>query len=624
MTLSGACGRIAWVDLSLQQVSIEEPPDDVYTSYLGGYGVGAYYLYSRQRAGVDPLGDEATLGFLAGPLTGTPAITGNRFTVVGKSPKTGGWGDANCGGKFGPALKQAGLDAVFVVGRAKQPVYLLVEKGSVSIRDAREYWGSLVADAEGRFRKAHGPKSHAALIGPAGESVHALAAIMNDEGRAAARSGLGMVMGSKQLKAVVAVGGGAVPVAHEAKLKALRRRLVAECCSADNPTWAEYHKYGTNAAFEFLVEEGDTPTRNYAGASADFLGPEALGGDAVESLIVKRYACWSCPIACGAYVEVPDGPYAGRGHKPEYETVSCFGPNCMNNDLASICRINNICNEYGMDTMSTGMTVSFAIECYENGLITTADLGGLELSWGNHEAMVSVVEQMARGEGFAGEVLSDGVRRAVERLGPRAEEYAMDCGGEELSQHDPRCYPGIAASSIVDATPGRHTQAGSWFAESFYIPVDSGDINVKRYEYGGKGEIARHFSNLYHAINMAGLCQFSVLFVPSAEIPHYLTLAMGAEFTMDDVLRAGERAANLRIAFNLREGIRNVEAFKMPPRALGKPPLTEGPTKGVSVDNMRQMRDYYDAMGWNPQTGVPSRAVFERLGLDFALDVADA
>jgi aldehyde:ferredoxin oxidoreductase len=621
MRLGGVQRRIAWVDLTSREVAYERPSGSVYGQYLGGYGVGAYYLFTRQPAAADPLGPEATLGFVTGPLTGTPAITGSRFTVVGKSPKTGGWGDANAGGRFGPALKQAGLDALFVTGSASAPAYLLVNDGTVTIRDATDLWGCLVVDTESRLRREHGAKARSAVIGPVGEAVRALAAIMTDGGRAAARSGLGMVMGAKRLKAVVAVGSGVVPLARGPQLEALRGQLVAEYCNADNPVWVDYHTYGTNSAFEFLVEEGDTPVRNYAGSTVDFRDSAKLGGEAVKSLISRRYACWRCPIGCGGYVELPEGPYGGRGHKPEYETVSAFGPNCLNSDLEAICRINHICNEYGMDTMSTGMTLSFAMECYENGHLTQADLGGAQLTWGNAEAMVRVVELIARGEGPAAELLGDGVRRASERLGGETAAFAMECGGEELSQHDPRCYPGIAASNVADATPARHTQGGSWFAESLYIPVDSPSIAIERYSYAGKGATAAYFSHLYHAVNMAGLCQFSPIVIPSAVIPTYLSLAMGVDFSMEDLLEMGQRAATLRIAFNLREGIRNRDAYRMPSRALGVPPLEAGPTRGVTVDNDTQLRDYYEAVGWDPETGVPARATLERLGLGFALDV---
>ena len=625
MRLKGLSHKIAWVDLASSSVAYEEPEDETYRRYLGGYGLGAYYLYSRQRPGLGALSREANLGFLTGPLTGTPAITGNRFTVVGKSPKSGGWGDANCGGRFGPALKHAGLDAVFVTGIADVPVYLRIAEGEVSVREASALWGLTCGQSEENLRAENGRTSSAVVIGPMGERVRALACIINDKGRAAARSGLGMVMGSKRLKAVVAIPGNAPELASEDELRALRQRLQREYCSADNVTWNEYHTVGTPAAVVPLLYEGDTPVKNWSGTAQDFPGVERVGGDAVRKLQVKGYACWSCPIGCGGHVRVAEGPYASEGHKPEYETIGAFGSLCLNDSLESICYLNNICNEYGMDTISAGGTLAFAMECFEAGLLSKSDLGGVELTWGNHSAMVAVLDQIARGQGVAGELLGDGVQAAAKHLGANAQPFAIACGGEELAMHDPRCYPGIAASYLADATPGRHTQGGSWFAESAYISPDMElPVDFDKYSYATKGEIHKWISCFQHAVNIVGLCQFSTVLLPSSVVADYLTLATGQDYSMPDVLEVGERAANLRVLFNHREGVSNIRAFHMPGRALGNPPLVQGPTRGVVVDNDTQVREYYRAMDWDVETGVPSLATVTRLGLTFALDVASA
>jgi aldehyde:ferredoxin oxidoreductase len=624
MGLKGVLGKIAWVDLSKGSLSIEEPAEELYADYLGGYGLGAYYLFTRQQAGVDPLGPGNTLGLMTGPLTGTQAITGNRFTAVGKSPKTGGWGDANCGGKFGPALKQAGLDAIFFAGIAEKPCYVLVEEGQVTLHDASTYWGLVCAEAEEKFKEKYGKQAHSAVIGPAGERVSALAAIINDKGRAAGRSGLGMVMGSKRLKGVVALGTGDVPVAEEEELKALRQRILAEYYKAGSPFYDLFHNYGTPGVLEPAVVTGDAPIKNWKGWVDHFQGYESINAESVIGLQARPYGCWMCPLACGGHMQVPSGPYAGEGHKPEYETLGSFGTMCLNDNLESICRLNNICNDAGMDTISAGCTVAFAIECYENGLITKQDTGGIELTWGNHEGIVQVTEQMAQGEGFGGKVLGDGIRQAVERIGETAEIYAMECGGEELPMHDPRCNPGIAASFVVDATPGRHTQYGSWFVEGNFAPPELGHPEIKdKYIYSGKGESHKCVSSFGHVINSAGLCMFASTVTPATAVPEFLTLAMGKAFSMADILKIGERIANLRIAFNLREGIRNKEVYKLPTRVLGTPPLEGGLTKGMTVDNDTQIRDYFTAMGWNPETGIPRRAVFEQLGLEFAVEVTE-
>ncbi|MDP6438149.1 MAG: aldehyde ferredoxin oxidoreductase C-terminal domain-containing protein, partial [Candidatus Brocadiia bacterium] len=496
--------------------------------------------------------------------------------------------------------------------------------GEVTLRDASEYWGLLCGEAEDRFVEAHGKKAHAAVIGPAGERVSALAAIINDSGRAAGRSGLGMVMGSKRVKAVVAVAGGAVPVAEEDKLKELRKHLLGEYYKEGNVLYDLFHDIGTPAVMQPGVMTGDSPIKNWSGAMEDMPGFEAICEDAVLALQERPYGCWMCPLACGGHMKVPSGPYAGEGHKPEYETLASFGSMCLNANVESICRVNNVCNDAGMDTISTGATVAFAIECYENGVITKADTGGIELTWGNHDAIVEVTEQMASGEGFGGEVLGDGIKKAAERIGKDAERFGMECGGEELPMHDPRCSPGIGASFIVDATPGRHTQWGSWFPEAGMAPPGIGQPEHEdKYAYSGKGPTHKHMSSFGHVVNSAGLCMFASLVTPATDVPNYLTYALGRSFTMENVLEIGERIANLRIAFNLREGVRNKEMYKLPPRVLGRPPLEGGALKGIAIDNDVQIREYYEAMGWNPETGVPKRAVFEHLGLDFALEVAE-
>lgn len=624
MGLMGILGKTAWVNLTTGEVKIEHPGDEVYLNFLGGYGLGAYYLFKRQPAGVEPLGPDNTLGLVTGPLTGTQAVTGNRFVAVGKSPKTGGWGDANCGGSFGPALKQAGLDAIFVTGIAARPTFILIEDGKVSLQEAGSYWGLGCLETEDRLGETFGKQAHAVVIGPAGERVSALAAIINDRGRAAGRSGLGTVMGSKRLKAVVSLASGQVPVAEEEKLKELRKQLLADYYREGNPLYDLFHRYGTSGVLEGAVVSGDAPIKNWGGSPAQFPGVQKINGNSVLQLKVGAYGCWRCPIACGGRVEVPAGPYAGEGHKPEYETLGAFGTMCLNDNLESICRLNNICNDAGMDTISTGATLAFALECYENGIITKEDTGGLELTWGNHEAIVKAAELMSRGEGFVGSLLGDGVKKAVERLGQKARAFAMACGGEEMPMHDPRFQPGLAASYVADATPGRHTQYGSAMAETHFVPDGLRFPEIRhKYTYTGKGEAHKILSAFGHVVNCAGLCMFASMMAPATVLPEYLTLTMGSKFTMEDLLEIGERIANLRIAFNLREGIRNRESFKLPGRIIGQPPLADGPTRGVTVDNETQIKEYYQAMGWNPETGVPRKALFERLGLGFAAEVTE-
>lgn len=620
MSLKGIMGKIGWVDLSSGETRIEDVPDEVFEKYLGGFGLGAYYVFNRQKPEVDPLGPDAVFGLATGLLTGTDAMTGNRFVAVGKSPKTRGWGDANCGGDFGPALKQAGLDAVFFTGVSKKPVYALVENGGVTLREADELWGLVCGETEKRIKEKHGAKTRSAVIGPAGERVSALACIINDEGRAAGRSGLGMVMGAKMLKAVAAVPGEPVEVADPDGLKSLKKDLLKSHFKTGNPLYDFFHGTGTPGGLAPNVEKGDCPVKNWAGAPKEFPNAEKISGGELLKLKKKPYGCWKCPITCGAIIEVESGPYKGTGHRAEYETLGAFGSMCMNEDLESICRLNNICNDYGMDTISTGCTVAFAMECYENGILT-AEQAGMELKWGDAEAIVRMTEQLAKGKGPLYEIFKDGTAAAVEKLGSKSREYSMDAGGEELPMHDPRCYPGIGIVYQAEATPARHTLSGAW-------QVESGAMNGKvkgatienKYEFSGKGEPHKLTYSYMQAINAAGLCMFAALIGPASMLPDSLTHSSGRAFDLDEVLEIGERIANLRMAFNIREGVRATRDYKLPERVLGRPPLPSGPTSGVSVDNETQVREFYESMGWNYETGVPKKETLLRLGLDFAAD----
>jgi aldehyde:ferredoxin oxidoreductase len=461
-------GKILIVDLAKQEISEETPSDDVYLRYLGGYGLGAYYLYRLQEPGVDPLGPDNYLGFFTGLLTGTTAITGNRYIVVGKSPKTGTWGDANSGGTFGPAMKAAGFDGVIFRGASKSPVYLLLQDGRAEIRPAGDWWGLDTNDLEDRVKEQYGKKAGLACIGPPGERMQLLSCVINDKGRAAGRSGLGAVMGSKKLKAIVAVGDAQVSMADADGMKeaiARHRDFMKQ-----QGFFEVLNKYGTSGLTAASCATGDTPIKNWGGVPDEFPTVGKISDDAVLATQRKKYACWRCPIGCGGETVVEEGQFASHTHKPEYETLGAFGTMCFNDDLASINLCNEICNHAGLDTISAACTVAFAIECYENGIITDDDTGGIPLGWGNAEAIVAVTRQMADGTGFGGKVLGDGAKRAAERIGKGAEQYAIHVAGEEVPMHDPRLNPGLATSYKMDATPGRHTQMSAWTVEGEFAP----------------------------------------------------------------------------------------------------------------------------------------------------------
>ncbi|MBI2865120.1 MAG: aldehyde ferredoxin oxidoreductase family protein [Chloroflexi bacterium] len=581
---SGYMGRMLFVNLSTGELKVEVPDERLLKDYIGGYGIGVRLLYSMMKPGIDPLGPENILGFAAGPLTGTPAPHGSRYTVFAKSPLTGGWGDANSGGEFGPGMKFAGFDAVFFSGLSPKPVYLLLESGKASLRDASHLWGRDTNETEDILREELGEKVQVACIGPSGEKLSLISSVVNNKGRAAGRSGLGAVMGSKKLKAVVAKGSMAVPVSDSAGLAQLRREAL-KCMNA--PAGQNFQKYGTAAIVASSTRSGDAPIKNWDGVGiVDFPNSAAISDESVIAYQAKKYGCYRCPTPCGGIMKAVSGNYEleAGSHKPEYETLSAFGTLCLNDNLESIIVANDICNRYGLDTISTGATIGFAIECYENGLIDKRDTGGLELTWGNHRAIVAMTEKLAKREGF-GDVLADGAMRAAEKIGKNAADYAIQVGGQEVPMHDPRLASHYFATYKFDATPGRHTQ---------------GRVGM-------------------HVMNAAGFCLIGSIMSTQPFLTRYLASVTGWDQTDADLNLINERILNLRHAFNLREGI-NPADRNMPGRIVGQPPQTQGPLAGKSIDMEAKTAAFLAERDWDPVTFKPSREKLEQLGLD---DVAE-
>jgi aldehyde:ferredoxin oxidoreductase len=491
---NGYWGRVLSVDLSAGTIQNESLPDQVYRQYVGGYGLGARLLYDRIPRGANPLGPENVLAFLPGLLTGSGAPFSGRFMVAAKSPKTGGWGDANAGGRFGPSLRGAGYDAVLIRGVADKPVYLYVDAERAELRDASTLWGLGTLATEEAIRAATSTDVQVACIGPAGEKRALISGIVNEGGRIAARCGLGAVMGSKNLKAVAARGKQAPPVADKAALsnatsgyrKLFQRRtpgwmrMLPRFLRAFGPLLGRmrmqltggpaqlvidnYRLYGTASSTALLVALGDTPIRNWAGSSSrDYTLAQAenVSDEAVIRDKIKPYACHSCPLACGAMIRLPDG---GTGHRPEYETLAAFGPTVLNADLATVVACNEICNHAGVDTISAGVTVAFAMECYERGWLPPELSGEMELRWGDGDAIVELTKRIAARRPGLGDWLADGVPRAAERLRLEAREAAMHAGGEELPMHRGLYEPNVAVGYLVDPAPGRHTASNSGIA----------------------------------------------------------------------------------------------------------------------------------------------------------------
>ncbi len=588
----GYMGKLLFVDLSNGEIRKEAPGDGLYRDFIGGYGVGARVLYSRQKAGEDPLGPGNTLGLMTGPLTGTPATTGCRYVAIAKSPLTGGWGDANSGGHFGPHLKFAGYDGVFLTGIAEKPVYLFIDNGKAELKDAAGLWGKTTFEADEILQAEHGKSSQAIIIGPAGEKLTRVACIMSQGGDAAGRSGLGAVMGSKRLKAVVVRGEMKVPLADSEAVEKLKRQHLAEI---KGPGMEQFHHYGTTGHTDVSAHSGDTPVKNWGGIGVkEIPDVSGLNKEILDDRVARRYGCWRCPVACRGNLRAGRGeyPYPEGAHRPEYETQAAFGAMCLNTDAAAITMANHICNAYGLDTISTGTIVAFAMECYEHGIITRKDTDGIELTWGNPRAMVAMTEKIARREGI-GDVLADGVNIAARRLGKGARKFAVHIGGQELGLHDPKFdfpffrHMPTAARYQVDAAPGRHT-AG--FGPSQFIG---------------------------YVLNAAGLCMHSdtLLTDPQRYIVGFLAAVTGYPRSREDLLKDGERIGNMRHCFTLREGDNPLER-RVHGRIIGRPPQKEGPLAGESCDLEAQVYWNLGALDWDRKTAKPSRKKLIELGLN--------
>jgi len=610
----GYMEKILFVDLARREVHAEELSERLRRQFIGGYGLGARIIYGRQRPGIDPLGPENILGFVTGPLTGTPVPFGTRYAVVvGKSPLTGGWGDSNSGGDFGSFLKFSGYDGIFFTGVSEEPVFLFIKDGEAELRDASHLWGKDIYQTEKLLKLDLGNEIKVAAIGPAGERLSLISSIINDKTRAAARSGVGAVMGSKKLKAIALKGSQKIEVPNRDTINQLRKKYIA---MVKGPVADLFRTYGTAGSLASAVRRGDCPVKNWSGVgSIDFPNADLISDVSVINLMDKRSGCYRCPLVCSGYMKAgTEYKYARGVKKPEYETLGAFGPLCLNDNLESIIAANDICNRYGLDTISTGATIAFAMECYENGIITKRDTDGIDLDWGNHKAIVHMTEKIAKREGF-GNVLADGVRKAAERIGQGAEAYAIHCHGQEPPMHDPKFAPSYATSYQSDPTPGRHMQRGlsviegePWAPGLRLPPLD-------KYIYEGKGKYERILRNESHLINAAGMCFFAHYVLPWGSVRKFISAVTGWDFTPMEFRDIAERIAAIRQAFNLREGL-SPKDFKLPGRMIGKPPLKKGPTANITVDADTLCREYYLAMRWDPVSGKPDKKRLLELQLD--------
>ncbi len=618
---NGYNGKILRVDLSSGKIATEEFPENFYRQYFGGEGFIGYFLLKELSPGVDPLGPDNKLIFAAGPLTGVPVGGCGRHSVGGKSPLTGAFGEAEAGGYWGAELKMAGFDAIIIEGKAEKPVYLFIRDGEAQLRDARHLWGKKALECQDAIREELGDSLiKVALIGPAGENLVRFACVMNDLDAAAGRTGMGAVMGSKNLKAVACRGHQHVSLADPQAVKD-----IASWVRDNTPiTNKGMRDFGTARMVTILDDVGGLPTRNFQLGS--FEGADKISGQTLkDTILVKRRACFACPVQCKREVKV-DEPYTvdPRYGGPEYETLAALGSDCGITDLKAIAKGNELANAYGLDTISCGATIAFAMECFENGLLTSKDTGGIDLRFGNASAMLQLVEQIALRQSF-GNVLAEGVARAAKKIGPAAEEFAMHIKGQELPMHEPRLKQGMGVGYSIsptgadhchnihdtvytDMTPSLKMLEGIGILE----PMPADDLSP------AKVRLLKYYSEFIHLLNCSVCCYFvmSLSLVGFDRLTQLVRSVTGWDTTFFELLKVGERAVNLARVFNIREGF-TAQDDNMPQRFFT--PHGSGPLK-VALDPeafQKAKETYYDMSGW--PNGVPSPGKLGELGIEWAL-----
>lgn len=648
----GYQGTILWVDLTTGELKPENPDDAIYRQYLGGYGLGAYYIYNRIKPKCDPLGPDNILGFCPGLLTGTMAPFTGRYMVCGKSPLTDGWGDANSGGKFGPAIKKAGYDAIFITGAAEKPVYLYINDETQELRDASDLWGRDTKETQDLLETRYG-RCDVASIGLGGENKSLISGIVNDGSRLAARSGLGAVMGAKNLKAICIVGKKKIEPANKVKMLALSKAYGSQIAKYKNNLimsyivgmapgfasllrlfkihyssfkWVKLYaqflaQVGTPFFFKILTHVGDAPIKNYLGvAHKEFplKRSKLLDGKTLRKFYSGSVGCFACPVRCGAKLTIPELNLKNVD-RPEYETLAAFGGLLLNDDLESIIHINEYLNRQGIDTISCGGVVAFTLECVEKGLLKAEDFKckayptGFLPQWNDPTYILILCEMIANREGI-GDILADGVKKAAEKI-PGSAEFAVHAGGQELPMHDARLTKGLMLTYVTDPTPGRHTAGGI-----DYFLVGAGNAFLKGFKLKNskkpkkKGIGQAEAVKFAQSFNSVGLCLFSE-WIGTYPLLDMINAFTGWDVSLDEFLQIGWRIQTLRQMFNAREGEIKHEISK---RAIGDPPLQKGPVKNVKIDVEEMAKSYYKSIGFT-ETGIPTEPTLSTLQLDFCL-----
>ena len=603
-------GRILRINLSTGKVDTEPLKEKIAKQFIGGIGLGFRLLMDNSKPSTDPFDSDNPLIFITGPLSGTMGPTaGNGYAVVSKSPATGGIAESKAHGFFGPELKRAGYDAVIFTGKAEKLVYAWIDDDSVQLLDAQHLKGKSPYETDVAIREDLGDHYiRVSAIGEAGEKLARFASIINDEFRAIGRTGMGAVMGSKNLKAVAVRGTNDVNVADLEGFKEFIKMIHERM---KGPATRKYRTLGTPENVLVLNALAALPTRNFT--QATFEGAEKVSGEYLnERYVAKIIGCATCAMRCDHVAVVPEGPYKGSTSRIEFECLWALGPSCGVDRLDAIIEAMRLCNHYGIDGISTGVTIGFAMDLYENGILTKKETDGLDLRFGNHEALIEMVKKIGARDGWLGDVLAEGTRRAAEKIGKGAEQYACHIKGLELPGYDIRGLKTAALGFSVSYRGACHLRSGA------YSPDVKGKVNRFVIEKG-RGKIVKDGEDLYDVIDSLILCKFSrgTYYDGIEDMAKYYTLATGIEMTPEELIKAGERINNLARLFNIREGVGTREFDVLPPKIMNVPIPDEGVAKGSVVSKEEfelGLDDYYAVRGWTRE-GIPTVEKLKELDL---------
>lgn len=616
----GYMGKILRVNLSTGEIKEEIPDENNLKMYLGGAALATKYLFDETPKGIDPLGSENKLIFMTGPMTGTSSPSTGRFSVVAKSPLTGFWGQANSGGFWGRVLKRSGFDGIIFENISEKPVFLVTDNGKAELRDASHLWGKNTSETTRIIREELGKDFNVACIGLAGEKLVKYAAIMNDVdkpnwGRAAGRCGMGTVMGSKNLKAVACRGTMKIEVAEKEKYREEAK---------DRFDWVNQsllkmtlEVFGTAAILDMVNQRGGLPSRNWqTGYVKEY---EKINGEAInDTILVDQKACFACPIECGRISDIKEGKYASSGEGPEYESIGAFGSMCDIYNLEAITKAHFLCNEYGIDTISAGSTIAFAMEAVEKGILSETEW--LDVKFGNPDAIIDLVHKIGKRKGI-GDFLAEGSKAMSEKLGKDSERFAMHVKGLELPAYDSRAAKITGLAYATANRGGDHITAyieGPAFMSMPFLIVDEGEVDEDGLiEIPEEARIVKEYEDAFGMFDALSGCKFMGMVLTGEDWAALIQSLLGYEFTEMDFRKMGERIYNLERAYNIREGLTRKDDTL--PKRLLEDPLPDGPAKGQVV-NLKPLLDaYYGYRGWDIN-GKPTPEKLTELGLDWLID----